>query len=170
MIDRWFWQPDSTWVNTVNTTNLRSVQGIRMATALVATGLMVFAWASWHAVPHCAVEPCPESISTSRAADFALGLFETMCIFVGALLGIAVAGFLGKRATDTEHVERKEAAKAATKVALATAEHQALTPTVTARHIDKVEVTTENGTAPLSGDAGPTDHEWASGDPKAGLA
>lgn len=140
MVDRWFWQPDKLWVNEVNTTNLRSIQGIRLATAAVAIGLLAFAWATWHAVPHCAVEPCKESMGQIRAADFALGIFDSLLLFVGALMGIAVAGSIGKRLTDTDHVERKELAKAAVAKSMATAEHAAPQNVVNAQNIERVEV------------------------------
>lgn len=164
MVDRWFWQPDKAWVNEVNTTALRSIQGIRLSTGIFALGAVVFLWASWHAVPHCPVEPCVESVARQRAQDFALGVYDSLCIFVTALMGIAVGGLIGKRVTDTEHRVRVEEAKA--KAAVQTSEH----PAVKLQANDNATVTVKQDAPGNGGAVGEEEeHSWADREPKEGL-
>lgn len=126
-----FWQPDRAWVNEINTTNLRTISGIRMATVVVGIGAAAFCWATYKALPWtldpCPAMPCLEPLGRARAAEFAKSIYDSMCLFLAALMGIALGGYIGKRLTDTEHVERKEQAKKAPIVNV-TSERPALQP------------------------------------------
>lgn len=142
-----FFEPDTTWLNALNTTNYRTLVGIWLSVFLVIIGAAAFGWATVHAVPHCAVEPCGVSMATDHAASFAQGIYDTLCLFVGALMGIALGGYGIKRITDTDHVERKEQAKKAP-ITNITQERPALPPVtnITAKDQATVEV---GGTVPV---------------------
>ena len=171
----WFWQPDKAWVNEINTTNYRTISGIRMATVFVGVGVVAFAWATYQALPWplepCTVAPCLEPLGRARAADFARSIYDSTGLFLAVVMGIALGGYLGKRLTDTEHVERKEAAKKAPIVNV-TQERPAMRPivaqpAVTVNANDRATVDVTAGQAPPPVDPDPA-HTWAIGDPHEG--
>jgi hypothetical protein len=185
----WFWQPDKTWVNEVNTTSLRSISGIRMAIFFVLLGGLAFGWATYQAFPWspepCVKAPCLEPLARVRAGDFAKSIFDSMGLFLTAVMGIAVGAYGVKRATDTDHKVQVEAAKAKGKAegeaaanGKATKEHAVPTATtVEATGAESVKVTT--APAELAEDRHPTTptepvpegdgHEWAQGEPRGGI-
>jgi hypothetical protein len=114
-----FWQPDVTWLNQANMTNLRSLNATRLSVALVTVGIVAFAasafvflrgvWLATHVVDEVARSAM--LIASKDAADYSDSIFNTIALFVGTMGGFAIVGAIAKRATDTEHVERVTAAK-----------------------------------------------------------
>lgn len=119
MKSQWFWQPDVTWLNAVNMTNVRSLNAVRgflytgviwgaCYLASVVTGLRSI----WLCRPGEKELSCSGALTAAdKAFSFADGSLTTWAILVGTMAGFAVGGALGKRLTDTEYVERKEKAK-----------------------------------------------------------
>lgn len=153
---RWFWQPDPVWLNSINTTNLRTLNAIRAFVAVSLLFTIVFTGVVAYAMTRCGIllsvmghkvfqmlpppgrlpvtewMACEESITTARLLDFASSLFTAESLLVTAMAGIAAAAMIGKRATDTEHRVAVEQAKKAPLIVppiAPTAEHQAQQPT-----------------------------------------
>ena len=126
---RWLFTPDSRWLNTVNTTSMRTVNAIRMFIGVTLLWAAIEIAVVWSALTRCGgwtaltlgegesaakvLLLCEESLATARLLDFAAALFESYGLILAAMAGIAVAEAIGKRATDTEHRERVEKAKKA---------------------------------------------------------
>lgn len=133
-----FWQPELGWLNEANMTNYRSLNAMRIAVAITATGLVAFAgsvlmfWRSvW--VAHSLRDSTVVSavlMSGKEAAGLANGILEALLWFAGAVGSFAVGGAIGKRMTDTSHRVAVEQAKKAPVIVPG--------PVVTGEHIPPV--------------------------------
>lgn len=147
---RWLFTPDPRWLAAVNPSTLREVNAVRMfvattvlflalelgvvAFALTRCGVQffLFGWRIIQMLPPSGKlsfdqwQKCENSFALEKMFNFADGLFNTYGILLGVMAGVAVAGNILKRVTDTEHkVQVEQAKKAPVIINPPTGEHPA---------------------------------------------
>lgn len=133
MIGKWFFEPDSKFVNETNTTNLRTISGVRLFAGTFVVWAIGHLWCVYH-----------------QNWTFAETTFNSWLLALTTAMGLSIAGFGWKRQTDATYQEKKHEGEAKVQYAKAEVERAKASgsPSVVTGAVDNLQVGPNTGERP----------------------
>lgn len=114
MVGKWFWEPDQKFVNETNTTNLRTINGVRLFVGTFVVWAISHFWTLRQASIATAYNVMEKWLSFNQ------GAYDSWLLALTAAMGLSIGAYAVKRTTDGTYTEKKAEGQA--KVQLAKAE------------------------------------------------